>query len=250
MTYPEQGQSPVRKKPRRKLTVVDVIGELLLTVGAFVLLFLGWQLWFTDVIGEQKQETAISAISKDWERPVQTAPPKRADPGEPKVAAAPEARGTVGVLIVPRWGKDWERPIHEGIDTEWTLKNGVGRYPQTEMPGAVGNFAIAAHRMAYGHGFRDLHKLQVGDHIYVETADGWYQYAFRNMQYVLPSGVDVLADVPWDPAAKGVDRVITLTTCNPFFSTAERIAGYGLFETWYPRAEGPPAEIAELVQNR
>ncbi|HEV7742578.1 MAG TPA: hypothetical protein VGO65_09180, partial [Pseudolysinimonas sp.] len=51
-----QRGAAVRKRPatRRRVSVVGVLGELLITAGVFVLLFLGWQLWFNDlVVGSQ-----------------------------------------------------------------------------------------------------------------------------------------------------------------------------------------------------
>jgi sortase A len=127
-------------------------------------------------------------------------------------------------------------------------KTGVGHYPQTQMPGEVGNFAVAAHRTTYGAGFHDINSLLVGDSIYVETADGWYKYVYRGTEYVRPTGVGVLEPVPQVAGVASTDRIITMTSCHPYFSAAERIIAYGVFETWFPRAGGPPPEIATLVQ--
>lgn len=124
---------------------------------------------------------------------------------------------------------------------------GIGHYPQTQMPGDVGNFAIAAHRSANGGGMHLINTFQLGDPIYVQTADGYYTYRFRELQYVEPSAVEVLAPVPNDPAAKPTDRIISLITCNPLYSTAERVIAYGVFESWQPTSAGPPAELAPII---
>ena len=250
------------RKPRRPVSVVGVLGELLITAGVIVLLFLGWQLWFNDIISENQQSNQANGLAQSWALPSDVAtaapaPSKTAKPhtepstAKPVVGKAPGNAEKFGVLMVPRWGKDWERPIAEGIGVADVLNTiGVGHYPGTQMPGAVGNFAIAAHRLAYGHGFRDVNKLRVGDHIYVETKDGWYSYVFRSLEYVLPTGVGVIDPVPQEPGVKPKDRLITLTTCNPFYSTAERMVAYGVFDGWYPRADGPPTEIASAVAAR
>ena len=250
------------RKPRRPVSVVGVLGELLITAGVIVLLFLGWQLWFNDIISENQQSNQASGLAQSWALPAAAdtatpTPSKTAKPhtepstAKPVVGKAPGNAEKFGVLMVPRWGKDWERPIAEGIGVADVLNTiGVGHYPGTQMPGAVGNFAIAAHRLAYGHGFRDVNKLRVGDHIYVETKDGWYSYVFRSLEYVLPTGVGVIDPVPQEPGVKPKDRLITLTTCNPFYSTAERMVAYGVFDGWYPRADGPPTEIASAVAAR
>ncbi|MEE2814454.1 MAG: sortase, partial [Actinomycetota bacterium] len=82
----------------------------------------------------------------------------------------------------------------------------------------------------------------------VETQGGWYTYRFRNLQYVKPSAGDVLLDVPQMPQAAPSDRFITLTACSPLYSLAERIVAYGVFESFQPRAEGPPASLASVEQ--
>ncbi len=115
------------------------------------------------------------------------------------------------------------------------------------MPGEVGNFAIAAHRSAYGGGMHLIDELQLGDPIVVETPTGGTSTDSRIWNTSCPSAVDVLAPVPQHPGATPGDRIITLTTCNPLYSTAERVAAYGVFESWQPRSAGPPAVVADIV---
>jgi len=256
----------VLRRPRRqKATVVGVLGELFLTAGVLVLLFLGWQVWLNDIIVGAEQTSAANDLAEQWEQgaddplptpnPTDEAPapsetPAPVDPGEPIVAAAPKAAESFANLIVPRLGADYRRPIAEGVGLNVlnNRKTGVGHYPQTQMPGEVGNFAVAAHRTTYGAGFHDINSLLVGDSIYVETADGWYKYVYRGTEYVRPTGVGVLEPVPQAAGVASTDRIITMTSCHPYFSAAERIIAYGVFDTWYPRAGGPPPEIATLVQ--
>ena len=88
----------------------------------------------------------------------------------------------------------------------------------------------------------------MGDSIYIQTQDGWYKYIFRSLEFVPPTGVGVLAAVPQSPSASPTDRLLTMTSCNPKFSAAERFIAYSVFDTWYPRAGGPPAEIAALAK--
>ena len=91
-----------------------------------------------------------------------------------------------------------------------------------------------------------LSKLQIGDEIYIQTKDGWYTYSFRNFQYVQPRAVDVLLPVPAHPGTAAVDRLITITTCNPPFHAAERLIAYGTFQSWQPPIK-IPAPIAAIV---
>jgi sortase A len=239
------------RAPRRRISVVGVIGEILITAGIFVLLFLGWQLWLNDIIVGHQQETAAAALDQKWQKTVPKAPTTAKTPAVPvaPVVDTPPGNAQVfGILYVPRWGTTWERPIAQGVGTADVLDAiGVGHYPGTQMPGEIGNFAIASHRHAYGGGFQYVHELHVGDHIFVGTQSGWYEYAFRDIQYVQPTQVNVLQPVPMQPGVTPTQRIITLTTCNPFFSTKERMISYGLFVKFYPRADGPPAEIATAV---
>jgi len=243
---------PPRRRRRRRMSVVGVIGEILVTAGVFVLLFLGWQLWLQDIIVGNQQQHQAETLTHKWQReakaPTKPAASTPTGPGTPVVMKAPANATPFATLYVPRWGATWTRTIAQGVGVADVLdKIGVGHYPGTQMPGAVGNFAIAAHRHAYGGGFEYLHQLHVGDHVYVGTKDGWYEYTFRDIQYVQPTQVNVLQPVPMEPGVAPTDRILTMTTCNPFFSTAERMVGYALFDTWYPIAGGPPPEIAAAV---
>jgi sortase A len=252
--------APGPRRPRRpKVSVVGVLGELLITAGVLVLLFLGWQLWLNDIIVGAEQNDAADTLAQQWEdAPVATSTPDPSPdsttapvaPGEPVVMAEPAALTAFANLIVPRLGADFRRPIAQGIGTDVisNRKTGIGHYPGTQMPGEIGNFAVAAHRTTYGGTFHDINTLLVGDSIFVETQDGWYRYVYRGTEYVRPTGVGVLDPVPQVEGMAATDRVITLTSCHPYFSAAERIIAYGVFDSWYPRADGPPAEIASLVQ--
>lgn len=240
---------PRGARRRRRVSVVGVLGEILITAGVFVLLFLGWQLWLQDILVGGVQQNQALKLGQQWQSDAlpQT---QGGTATQPIVEKAPGNAQKFAILYVPRWGKTWQRPIAQGVGVADVLDAiGVGHYPGTQMPGQVGNFAIAAHRHAYGGGFEYLHELHVGDSVYVGTKDGWYQYTFRNIQYVQPSEVNVLQPVPMQPGVAPTDRLITMTTCNPFFSTAERMVAYGLFDRFYPEAGGPPAAIATAVKK-
>ncbi|TFC48943.1 class E sortase [Cryobacterium sp. TMT1-21] len=244
-----------RRNRRRRVSVVGVLGELLITAGALVMLFLGWQLWWNDMIMADQQSQAAAKISQVWisdDHAAQdhTLPvPASADYGNPVVAAPPAEADPFAVLYVPRFGDDYHRTIAEGtgMDVLNSPRLGIGHYPGTQMPGEVGNFAIAAHRSANGGAMHLIHQLQLGDAIYVQTADGYYTYRFRDLEYVSPETVAVLDAVPHEPDLAPVDRLVTLTSCNPFYSTAERIIAYGVLESWQPIAAGPPTELAALI---
>jgi sortase A len=248
--------SPRRRstmRRRRPVSVIGVLGELLITAGIFVLLFLGWQFWLQDIIVGNQQDHQAQQLNKQWQDQSDALVPSKVPnqtPTTPVIDKAPGNAQVFGILYVPRWGATWQRKIAQGVGVADVLDAiGVGHYPGTQMPGDVGNFAIAAHRHAYGGGFQYLHELHVGDSVYIGTKSGWYQYTFRDIQYVQPTQVNVLQPVPMSPGVKPTNRLITMTTCNPFFSTAERMVAYGLFDKFYPRADGPPSAIAAAVKK-
>lgn len=260
---PDGAEPPLRRPRKQKRSVfsrvVGVAGELLITAGVLVLLFLGWQFSINGIMLNNQQASDANTLSHSWAgddtnspTPSSTESPA-ADVatfqyGEPPVIAAPAATEDFAVMYVPRFGADFKKTIAEGVDPRSVLNNGgAGHYPGTQMPGAVGNFAVAAHRDGWGSPFLKINELQVGDPIYVETQDGWYTYTFRGLEYVTPFGVGVIDPVPQVEGATPTDRLITLTSCNPLYIASERIIAYGVLTDWQPRSAGAPAEIAGIV---
>lgn len=248
------------RRPRPRLSAVGILGELLLTGGALVLLFLGWQLWWNDAIMASQQSGAASDLATEWleqgradhevGEPAPTPAPEGTDDGDPVVVGTDLAPGEAfAIMYVPRFGEGSQRTIAEGVgpDVLNSFETGVGHYPGTQLPGEVGNFAIAAHRSAYGGGMHEIDQLQLGDAIHIQTRDAWYTYRFRDLEYVTPETTQVLAAVPHHPELAPTDRIVTLTSCNPLHSTAERIIAYGVLESWQPASAGPPAGIAAEV---
>lgn len=239
-----------------------MLGELLITAGVLVLLFLGWYVWLNDIVtGSVQQGAAVDVqreLQEEWEDDVapeeEIAPEEAPEPGaplNPPVTVAPAAGERWGALIVPRFGDNYVRAIGEGVDPATVLNSrtlGVGHYDQTQMPGELGNVALAAHRNTWGGAFGEVGELKIGDNLYIETRDGWYQYGFRGLEYVWPTAVDVLLPVPRAPEVEPGEHVLTLTTCNPRFSTAERMIAYAVLEAWHPRSGGAPAEISGLIE--
>ena len=231
------------------LGTVGVFGELLLTAGVLIMLFLGWQLWFNDIVVSNGQRDQALENSRSWasaDPAPDTTPDPSASPaaptapGDPVITAAPSTDATdFGNIYIPRFGPDYVVPVATGVGLGSVLNHGkIGHYRETQMPGEVGNLAVAAHRTTYGKPFNQITDLRVGDAIVVETKDGWYTYRFRTLEYVKPTGVDVLNEVPQAPDAKPGDRILTMTSCNPLFSAAERVIAYSVFDSWTPRDGG------------
>lgn len=241
-----------RDGPRSRATLTSVLGELLLTAGVLVLLFVAWQMWVGDIIiAAQKNEEGAVVSRQLAEGPAPEPPPLvEAEDGtssyEPVIPEPPADAEWFGQMHIPRFGADYNFGIYGGTSRARTLDRlGIGVYKGSRMPGEVGNFALAGHRTTWGKPFNQLDKLHLDDAIVVETPDGWYTYRFRTLQYVKPSQVDVLLEVPQMPGAVTGERYITLTACSPLYSLAERIVAYGVFESFQPRAEGPPSALTD-----
>jgi sortase A len=65
---------------------------------------------------------------------------------------------------------------------------------------------------------------------------------------VQPTAVNVLLPVPRQATTAPTDRLITMTTCNPPYHAQERIAAYGVFQSWQP-LNVVPSEIAAEVNG-
>lgn len=251
-------QETKRTRRRRSLLVVQVVGELLITLGVIAVLFVAWQLWWTNVEADAAQGAAVKQFVQQHQAPVTNEPAATATAaatapgGTTGTAAVPVGKApghgeAIGVIYVPRFGADYSRPIIEGTSQDVLDTLGLGHYAGTAMPGALGNFVVAGHRQTHGAVLDNIHTLVPGDKIYVQTADGFYTYVFRNQEIVLPDRTDVLAPVPTRPGAVPEQRVLTMTSCNPRFGAQERIIAFSVFDSWQPLSAGPPAAIAKQL---
>ncbi|MGG5172445.1 class E sortase [Pseudarthrobacter sp. J1738] len=228
---------------------VQVVGELLITAGIILVLFVVWEMWWTNVEADSRQGQILKQFAQ--ELPAQTTQPNPStqtkDFGAPKVGTAPQHGQTIGVIYIPRFGANYTRPLIEGTSADVLDTLGLGHYPSTSMPGALGNFAFAGHRQTHGAVLDNIHTLVPGDRIYVQTKDGYYTYVYRNTEVVLPNRSDVLLPTPTEAGVAPTERVLTITSCNPRFGSQERIIAYSVMESWRPASAGPPVEISKQV---
>lgn len=139
-------------------------------------------------------------------------------------------------LFVPRFGEDYVRSIAEGTSVAKVLNTvGIGHYVSSQMPGEVGNFAIAGHRAGNGGPMRRIDKLVAGDLAYVETATKRFTYRFIESKIVSPDAIGVIRAVPEGlNGAVATARYLTMTTCTPIYINTER------YVAWFEQVDEQP----------
>ncbi|WP_330458844.1 class E sortase [Streptomyces sp. NBC_00820] len=225
------------RKPSPSVIASRAIGEVFITTGVLMLLFVTYQLWWTNVRAHAQAGSETNQLQDDW------ASGKRA-PGvfEPGQGFA--------ILHIPKL--DVVAPIAEGISKEKVLDKGmVGHYGEgalkTAMPyDKTGNFALAAHRNTHGEPFRYINKLVNGDAVVVETQDKYFVYKVSSMLPVTPpSNTSVLDPIPPGSGFTEPGRYITLTTCTPEFTSKYRLIVWGKMVEERPRSKGKPDALIE-----
>lgn len=237
-----------RERRRARLSPLTVVGELLILGGLATFGYIVWQPWHTGVAVVQKQLELTAGDSEMYDAQALMRPSFDGEIPVPERVGIGEVFGT---LHVPAFGTTFANRVAEGTGWWETLNyddKGIGHYPKSAMPGKPGNFAVAAHRSgSFITPFKEIMNLRVGDPLFFETADGWYTYRFRSLEYVLPDESSVLYPFPRIDGAPGEDQILTLTTCHPkAYGSDERAIAYAVFEEFQPRSDGPPAELLEL----
>ncbi|MBO4257178.1 class E sortase [Streptomyces griseorubiginosus] len=225
------------RKPSVGVIASRAIGELFITTGVLMLLFVSYQLWWTNVRAHAQADKETSTLQNDW------ASGKRA-PGEFEPGQG------FAILHIPKL--DVVVPIAEGVSNKKVLDKGmVGHYSEgklkTAMPSAkTGNFALAGHRNTHGEPFRYINKLKPGDEVVVETQDEYYVYKMTStLPVTSPSNTSVIDPVPKGSGFTQPGRYITLTTCTPEFTSKYRLIVWGKMVEERPRSKGKPDALVE-----
>ncbi|MFF6996044.1 class E sortase [Streptomyces sp. NPDC008313] len=219
-TEPESGARAPRRRARRRIaTAVSVLGELLITAGLVLGLFVVYSLWWTNVVADREAHKQGDKVRDHW---------AQSGPG------ALDTKDGIGFLHVPAM-KNGEVLVRKGTSTK-ILNHGVAGYYTDPVKAALpqdksGNFSLAAHRDGHGAKFHNIDKLEKGDPIVFETKDDWYVYkVFATLPETSKFNVKVLQPVPEGSGRKKAGRYITLTTCTPVYTSRYRYVVWGELE--------------------
>ncbi|WP_439659458.1 class E sortase [Lentzea sp. HUAS TT2] len=261
--------------------MVRGLGELLITTGLAVLLFVVYEVYVTDLVSMRKQDDADAELNARWDA---TPDVIAADPRRP-VRTDLVPGQAFAKLYIPALGSDYQFAVVEGT-TPADLEIGPGHYRATAGPGEKGNFAIAGHRVGKGAPFNDLDLLQSCDAVVVENESAWFVYRVLPMEreeanwaqdkgsdprclgvqpldrshgaayadtpgqeIVRPEQAEVIDPVPNYGGELPEDRLaslMTMTTCHPKFSDRQRLIVHAVLTRSYPKRSGfLPGELAE-----
>lgn len=175
------------------------MGRSLIGFGTLVILFLIYQVLGTNLVTGRQQQALAKELQKTW--------------SETSLAEdKPNLGEGIALIKIPKIGVN--AVVVEGVEVS-DLKKGPGHYPESAMPGELGNTVISGHRTTYGAPFYRLDELKEGDEIVVFDATGPYTYKVTESKVVAPTEVGVIAP--------STDARLTLTTCNPRFSARQRL---------------------------
>jgi sortase (surface protein transpeptidase) len=272
-------RTPAPPRPDPVRTAVRTFGEVLITLGLVVLLFVVYEVYWTDLVSAGKQRDATAALDSTWQ--AQEDDPQRQD----HFQGLGEGDG-FAKMYIPAFGADFHFTIVEGT-TPASLEIGPGHYTHTAYPGEVGNFSVAGHRVGKGAPFNDINLINSCDAIVVETKNNWFVYRALpkaeekagwaegkgkearckgvsvlggpysevvGQQIVLPTNGSVVAPVPGSetvPSAGEQVALMTLTTCHPRFSDKERLIVHAVLVKQWQKDPGKPdwtpPELKETV---
>jgi len=233
-------------------TVVGTVGELAITAGVLLLLFVVWELGVVGFTTNRAQAATVDTLERQFAQPTPTTPsaPSASSPTDtptasPTTSAAvpvPPPGDAFAILRIPRLGASWAKPVYQGVGLD-VLAKGIGHYPDTQLPGQVGNAAFAGHRAGHGNPLIDIDTIRPGDAIVVETADTYVIYRADRSEIVPPTDVNVLAPVPDQPGVAPTEAWLTLTSCEPKYGSTNRFIVFAKLDRSVPRAEGLPADV-------
>lgn len=224
------------------------LGLTIVLVGLALLGYVGWQLYGTNYVSKRDQERTTEQLLDLWENgegidAESVGATGRGGSGGSSsggsstyVSYASVVGKPTALVRIPRFGSSYVVPVFEGTSDE-VLARGYGHFQYSEPPGAVGNYALAAHRITHGEPLRRMPELRPGDKVIIETRRAIYTYVLDTNpnDLIVPFSKNwVLAPLPDNPKRGGPEpeqvegqAILTLTTCSELFHTDNRMVAFG-----------------------
>ena len=174
-----------------------IVGVILILVGVFLV----GDVVYKKIETNKKQQQMIDLFEGQI-----TGEKQEGENASQEVVSLDDINGysPIAIMEIPRI--KLKQAIVTGIDDN-TLQYFLGHFPDSAMPGEVGNFAVAGHRVSdYTDAFINLYKVKAGDEVIINTRDKKYTYEIDDNFIVDPSDVEVLEKSDYEK--------ITLITCT------------------------------------
>lgn len=224
--------------------IVRTFSELCITVGAVIVLFVVYVLFWTGVRADRAMDDQIAALHDQWARQTPRAAQSTSAGAGAAAPATPYRDGRpFAVMYIPRLGFTWNKPVLEDTATG-TLEKGLGHYKGTARLGQTGNFSVAGHRRTYGDPFKDFPELRRGDAVVLTDGTTWFTYRIDKGPYkTVPSDVEVIDPVPRKSGYTRPGRYLTLTTCDPEWGHSHRLIVWAHLDSTQPVEAGEPRAL-------
>lgn len=227
------------------ISIVRGLGWTLIWMGVYLLGFVAYQLWFTNILTERDQaeleaalESRFAAVEVDQVPLEEVYDPfsgltfgtDGTDPVDNRgneaafllVEPSAPAGDAFAQIRIPEIEVDVT--MVEGVERN-ALKKGPGHMSDTPLPGQPGNAVISGHRTTYGAPFHNLDALTPGDLIEVDSAIGTHTYVVREApeRCRTDEGLCIVPQTGLWVTDPREGAWLTLTTCHPKFSSRQRL---------------------------
>ena len=145
-----------------------IFGLLLIIIGIVIIV----NVVYKKIVTSQKQNEILEV----FESQLVDAKNNKEDENEPVKIEAINGHMPVAIIEIP--SIKLKQPVVEGI-TEDVIKYFLGKFPESSMPGEVGNFAVAGHRVSdFTDAFINLYKVKTGDEVIVTSFSEYFFQSF------------------------------------------------------------------------
>ena len=101
---PLSPSAPGLRRPRPLLAAAGVLGELLITLGVLLALFVVYSLWWTDVVADQRADGDAARVRQSWSAPPAAAGPGAGADARPRPGSTGPGTGWASCTS-PGWGR-------------------------------------------------------------------------------------------------------------------------------------------------